>query len=183
MSADSIEPVVFDSVIATLVRLAEPLEPSVRAKLEAAGLPLKGKLQPAYPASSWALWLRMLSEILHPGIEAVEAQRRIGKASVAYFMEGPLAKALFATLRLLGPKRALMRLTRNMRTANNYTEARVTELGPGRYEVWFNEVDGVPGFYIGLLETALGALGARQLRVEVKSVEGSACTYHVSWAA
>jgi uncharacterized protein (TIGR02265 family) len=57
----------------------------------------------------------------------------------------------------------------------------LTELSPTAYEVWINETLGMPSYYQGILEAALGATGVREPRVRSVRVEGGSATYHVEW--
>ena len=68
--------------------------------------------------------------------------------------------ALIGLLRVLGPRRTLERTTRNIRSANNYTEATLEAVAPNHYRVRVNYVVR-PGFYAGIIEQCCRAGGAK----------------------
>ncbi len=173
--------VVFEGAISPLVTLARQLGPEAQARLRQAGLPLDGPILAAYPVEQWAAWVGLFGQVAHPELAPLEAHRRIGAATARLFMETAIGRALFTLLRLIGPHRALARLTRSLRTANNFIEATTEVLGPGHHQVRLNEVSGLPGFYLGLLETAVSAVGASELQVELRGTEGRSATYALRW--
>ena len=98
------------------------------------------------------------------------------------FRETMLGRAVLSLLRVLGPRRALGRATQNFRSSNNYTETRLTELGPRHFELWLNEVGSLPTFSAGLIHGGLKVSGARDIRIDLAGYDGHACTYHIQWS-
>jgi uncharacterized protein (TIGR02265 family) len=71
-------------------------------------------------------------------------------------------------IRVLGPRRGLERMTRNLRTSNNYAEARLSQTGATTWELWINRV-AFPHYYRGLITCGLEHCGAKSPRVELVS--------------
>jgi uncharacterized protein (TIGR02265 family) len=157
------------------------LTPECRARLLSAGLDVSQKLKPAYPFQSWMIFLRIAAEELYPGMPLSEATLKLGEAYVEGFRETMLGRAVMSLLRVLGPRRTVLRATQNFRAGNNYTETRVTELGPNLFDVWMNEVGDFPEFTAGIIQAGVRASGAKELRVELLGYDGHACTYRISW--
>ncbi|MHB8873222.1 MAG: DUF2378 family protein [Myxococcaceae bacterium] len=143
---------------------------------------LNHKLLPAYPAETWFKALDIAAQEIFPGDRKPQALRRLGEQFIDGFRETLLGRAVLALLKVIGPRQALIRATRNFRSGNNYTESRLTELGPASYELWMNEVGPHPTFTAGILAGGLRAAGASQAQVEVLSHDGHACSYKVSWS-
>jgi uncharacterized protein (TIGR02265 family) len=147
------------------------------------GLQLEGQPQPFYPLSIWRLSLDIIVRELYPDLQLDEAYRRLGQRMVLEVSETVLGRGMLALGRALGPRRLLMRMNHNFRNADNYVQMQLTELAPTTYEVWINETLGLPSYYPGILEAALGATGVREPRVQSLRVEGGSCTYRVEWCS
>jgi len=178
------ELLVFEQTIeAVYVRaLHGRLPPTCKARLRQAGLDLDQKLRPAYPFTSWMTFLRITAEELYPGEPLEIGAFKIGEACIDGFRETMLGRAVLSLLRVLGPKRALMRATQNFRAGNNYTESRIKEVSPRQYELWMNEVGSLPTFTAGILHAGLRTAGAESVRVDLSGYDGHACTYCISWS-
>jgi len=177
------ELLIFEQTIEALfVRaLGGRLTPDCKARLRQAGLDVDQKLKPAYPFKSWMTFIRIAAEELFPGVPLPEGTFKLGEAHIEGFRETMLGRAVLSLLRVLGPRRALNRATQNFRSGNNYTESRLTELGPGRFELWMNEVGDFPSFTAGIIHAGLTIAGAKELQVEPSGYDGHACTYRISW--
>lgn len=178
------ELLVFEQTIeAVYVRaLHGRLPPTCKTRLRQAGLDLDQKLRPAYPFTSWMTFLRITAEELYPGEPLEIGAFKIGEACIDGFRETMLGRAVLSLLRVLGPKRALMRATQNFRAGNNYTESRIKEVSPRQYELWMNEVGSLPTFTAGILHAGLRTAGAESVRVDLSGYDGHACTYCISWS-
>ncbi|MCU0702165.1 MAG: DUF2378 family protein [Myxococcaceae bacterium] len=137
-------------------------------------------LNPAYPMTTWVRVVRALLPAFAPGLEAEVALDRLGERVVDSYGEGLVGKALFGVLKVLGPRRALERTTRNFRTTNNYAESTVTHLEGNTFELWMNEVD-LPGFSAAVVRAGLRHAGAVDPVVTVKRQDDKGTTFHVSW--
>lgn len=161
--------------------LGNRLTPECRARLSEAGLDVARKLKPAYPFKSWMTFIRIAAEELYRGMPLPEATFKLGEAHVEGFRETMMGRAVISLLRVLGPKRTVLRATQNFRAGNNYTETRVTELAPHQFDVWMNEVGDLPEFTAGIIHAGVRMSGAQELHVELHGYDGHACTYRIRW--
>lgn len=174
------ERVVFSATFESLFRV---LGPEVLAKLvptlSAEGIdPLH--LNPAYAMTTWVKVVRASLPLFAPGATEDEALSQLAERVVASYGEGLVGKALFGVLKVLGPRRALERTTRNFRTTNNYAESKVTHLGGNSFELWMNEVD-LPTFSAAVVRAGLRHAGAVEPTVTVKAKDDKGTTLLVSW--
>ncbi len=137
------------------------------------------KLDPAYPLAHWAAVLDISARALFPELGFDDALARVGRGVVARYAETVIGGALFTVLRLMGPRRALYRLSRNLRSTNNFSEAAVLQSGTNSYEVTLNLV-ALPHFERGVLEQGLELAGATGVEISVLA-EGVGATYDVRW--
>ena len=156
--------------------------PSCKARLRQAGLDLDQKLRPTYPLDAWMTFLRITAQELYPEEPVDQGAFKLGETCIDGFRETMLGRAVLSLLRVLGPRRALMRATQNFRAGNNYTESRLKELGPRQFELWMNEVGPLPTFTAGILHAGLRTAGAENIRVDLSGYDGHACTYCISWS-
>jgi uncharacterized protein (TIGR02265 family) len=177
------ELLVFEQTIEALFlrALAGRLTPECRARLRQAGLDVDQKLKPAYSFQSWMLFIRIAAEELFPSEPLSEATFKLGEVYVEGFRQTMLGRAVMSLLRVLGPRRTVARATQNFRAGNNYTETRITELGPAQFELWMNEVGDFPEFTAGIIYAGVRMSGAQEPRVEPMGYDGHACTYRITW--
>lgn len=179
------ERVVFGNTVHGLLQIAThgKLSQAARTALGHMGVHLDQQPQPFYPASIWRPSLDIVVRDLFPELLDEEAYRQLGQKMVTDVRESMLGRGMLALGRALGPRRLLLRLNHNFRNADNYVQARLTELAPTTYEVCINETLGIPSYYQGILEAALGACGARAPHVTRVRMDGPSCTYRVEWDA
>ena len=179
------EKLVFEQTIDGLFRrgLKGQVTPRLKRRLADAGLDLDKKLLPAYPFADWCTFVSLASEELHGPGNVQVGYRLLGERVVDGFKESMLGTALFSVIKVLGPRRALMRVRQNFRSGNNYTEGEVFELTPTSYEVWMNEIGDIRYLTSGVLLAGVRALGAPQASVEVKTFDDAGVTYCVFWPA
>lgn len=149
--------------------------------LRAAGLDLSRPLLPAYSHDTWKRGLEIAVADLYAQLPQAEAWRKLGREMIQGMVYTLMGRAMVGVSRLLGPLRSLRRLNNTLRSADNFVEARVTELGPTACEVWFNEVLEQPSYYQGVLEACMDLAGARQVRTRVLGREGRGARLHVEW--
>jgi uncharacterized protein (TIGR02265 family) len=157
------------------------LQPECKERLRQAGLDVDQKLRPAYAFNAWMDFLRIAAEELYPGEAVEQGTWKLGEAYIEGFRETMLGRAVLSLLRVLGPRRTLMRATQNFRAGNNYTESKLAEVGPGQFELWMNEVGAYPAFTAGIIHAGLRVAGAQDIRVEPSGYDGHACTYRINW--
>ena len=177
------EQVVFEQTIEGLfVRgLHNKISPRCRTRLKEAGLDLDRKLLPAYPFTTWMGCLKIAGEEVFAAAPPQEAQFRLGELMIDGYKETFLGRAVLGMIRVLGPRRTLLRSTQNFRSGNNYTESKIVEKSPTHIELWMNEVGAYPDFTAGIVFAAIRAAGATNLKVEVIDYDGHGCTYRVLW--
>lgn len=180
MSNPPVAPVVFGTSVEALARvLGRPLDPSVRERFRALGVDLEHP-DAAYPYELWVDALRLAMQLKWPGAPLDEATWRMGRAILESYGDTLMGRALLQLVKVLGPRRGLERMTRNLRTTNNYSETRLTELGPNHYELWVNKV-AFPHYFRGLIEAGLEFGGARDVRVGIASTSEGSVTFELSW--
>lgn len=154
--------------------------PALRRMLKEHGVDFDQPLLPAYPLEVWAKTLCATATQLYPDRPLEEGTKELGKRTFLGLKETAIGKAMFPMFRLLGPKRVLKRMTRNLQNGSNFIETRVLREGEQDADVWFNHVVQV-GFYQGVLETALLTAGATHAEAELGPREGHAIIYKVRW--
>jgi len=173
--------VVFEQTMEGLLRAIRPrMTPACKTRLKAAGLDIDAQLLPAYPFDVWMKCLLASAEETWPHEPRDRALFKVGEAFIEGYRETFLGRAVLGLIRVLGPRRAIHRATRNFRSGNNYTDAKITELSESCLELWMNEVGPYPTFTQGLVEAALRAAGVSP-KVEIKDHDGHACTYRCTW--
>ena len=177
------ERVVFGNTFHGLFQIAlhGRISTAARSALGRMGLHLDRQPLPFYPASVWRPSLDIIVRDLFPDLHLEEAYRRLGQKMVTEVSETVLGRGMLALGRALGPRRLLMRMNHNFRNADNYVQLQLKELAPTAYEVHINETLGVPSYYQGILEAALGSTGAREPHVQRVRTDDTHCTYRVEW--
>jgi uncharacterized protein (TIGR02265 family) len=175
--------VVFDHTVEGLflIALQGRLSSVAMARLRAAGMDLSKKLLPAYGFETWKRCLEVAVTDLYGRLPRDEGYRRLGHDMVQGMGKTVIGRAMVGVARLLGPLRALRRLDHNLHSADNYVQARITELSSHWCEVGINEVMNQPGYYQGILEACLEMAGAREIRVELIGREGNGASFLVQW--
>jgi uncharacterized protein (TIGR02265 family) len=174
-------PVVFGTSVEALVRVLGPsLDASVRQRFRELGVDLD-RPNPAYPYAQWLDTLRLAMAIKWPGMPLDEATFRMGRAIFESYGQTLMGKALLQLVKVLGPRRGLDRMTRNLRTTNNYSETRLTVVGPNQYQLWVNKA-AFPHYFRGVLVAGLEFSGAKGLSVQlVRASPEDGVVFDLSW--
>lgn len=190
---DQSEPVVFGPALEGLKRaLGDRFTPQLRDVLRAEGVDLD-KVQVAYSLSAWLKAIRVIAEALGGDVPAEERYRHLGRTFMHGFVETPIGFAALTAGKVFGVKRTLMRMGRNFKTAANYIESEVSDLGPKEMSIRTY----VPEHFIakmteqsqlfveyrqGVLQAVLEVLGA-QGTVEIVRADlpRHDFTYRISW--
>lgn len=152
-----------------------------KVRLRLAGLDLDRPLLPAYPIAVWLAALEITVSELLPHLPREDAFREMGARLLRGYVHTLMGRANFSLLRLLGPVRALERLTAHLRANNNFQETRLTQLGPTEWQLWINTAVSEPAYYEGLLQAALEEVGVQNPRVGAGVRTDDGCTYRVTW--
>jgi uncharacterized protein (TIGR02265 family) len=177
-------PLIFSHTLQSLLSRAFPggVPAELKVKLRALGVELDKPLLPAYPRDTWARCIDACAPFGFPLERREVAWRKLGERMVDGYQETMIGRAMFSTLRLLGPRRMLQRAQKNFRSGNNYTDVRLTEVGPTALDVWFNEVDEVlRHFTVGLVLAGMRVGGALEPRVELVHADTEGITLRASW--
>ncbi len=132
---------------------------------------------------AWVAMLNASSKRLSPGKSAEEALEELGREMIRGYQDGIVGRGLFVLLRLIGPRRALMRMKENFKTSDSVTTITSTEVSPTCIEIEFLTVFGTPTYAQGILLEALVQLKAREPKVEFRVLPSAATVFTVSWAA
>ncbi len=156
------------------------VSPALKGQLKAKGLDLDGAPRDV-PREAWVEMLRAAVEDLYPRLPPDQGYFELGRSLVRGYNETISGKAMLSILRLLGPARGLKRLSTNLKAGNSYSELRVAEQGPSKFEGWLNECNGNPHYIRGIIVEGLTFAGAKNVQVEARGFDGHACTYAMSW--
>ena len=172
--------VVYTSSVEALIRaLGTRLDEHAHQKFAALGVPLRGKLQPAYPREQWIAACVYGGELLFAGLEPAEQRRRLGRRFIDGYAETMAGRALFTIMRVLGARRSLARIEQNLRTGNNYAKARMVETEAGA-ELHLEDQPH-PEWYQGMVERALEVMGAKNVTVTQLRREANASAYRIEF--
>jgi uncharacterized protein (TIGR02265 family) len=156
--------------------------PELKEKLRAVGVDLDRPLLPAYPRDTWARCIELGAQHAFPHEPREVAWRRMGERMIDGYQETMIGRAMFSTLRLLGPRRMLQRSQKSFRSGNNYTEVRLTEVAPTVMDVWFNETGAVlRHFTLGLVLAGMRAGGAVEPQADIRLADSEGVTIRASW--
>ncbi|MDX2015504.1 MAG: DUF2378 family protein [Myxococcaceae bacterium] len=175
------EKLVFSHSIEGYLRAVRPvLDSALTEELQALGVDPTKPLLPAYPVDVLRNALVVGARRLSPGKSDAEALVALGHRYVEGYGETMVGRALKTAIRLIGPRRTLERLAKQFRTANNYSETKVTHHGPGRSELWCNDVTH-PSWYVGLVAGTLGVAGGKDVKVSLRSHDAAGAVFDVEW--
>ncbi len=178
---EEVELLVFDTATDGLLRaVGADLTYELEAQLTAAGLRRGKNKLPAYPLETWREFLRICAEGLFPSLSEEEGYRCLGERFIEGYFTTGMGRALASVARMVGPKGMLGRATHSFRSANNFTETRLTEVGGNVHELWMNNVD-QPDFTTGIIEHVLRTAGAKAISVEARKGKANACTFRIHW--
>jgi uncharacterized protein (TIGR02265 family) len=150
---------------------------------EAARLGLDCARPSELPADAWFALIELSARHLSGGGTREERLERVGRHFVRAFADGVVGSGLVMVLRMLGPRRAMLRATENFTLGDDFTLMTVRELGEGRYELKHSPNGGQPWFMLGLLRE--GAVMLKLVRADLTWTwtPGSNVTvFHALWA-
>jgi uncharacterized protein (TIGR02265 family) len=177
------EKLIFNSAVEGLIgSVRVEISPKCHTRMKQAGFDYQAKSLPAYPAELWARVVQVLGEEIYPGLAAADSHRRLALRTVEVFAQSMIGGAMFTVANLLGPDRTVRRMTRNFRTGSNFIETTCTEVSPHTFDIGFNDVSGVAGFYAGLLEGGFLRVGAKGLTVKLNDETAPGAVFRVNWA-
>lgn len=127
------EPVIFSTVVdGTKKAFGERLTPALLAKLKDVGMDFNSG-QPAYPMDAFLRAFQVLADALVPDEpDAKLRYRKLGHDFMAGYVETGLGRATLMMAKLIGLRRTLERLGRNMYTTGNYLTVEILNESPTR---------------------------------------------------
>lgn len=176
------EKLVFGHSVEAFLRAVRPaLNASFADELKRLGIDTAKPLLPAYPVDVLREALLLGAKKLNPSLSDHDALVALGRRYVEGYGETLVGKALRTAIRLIGPKRTLERLAKQFRTANNYSETKVTQQAPGRALLWCNDVSH-PAWYEGLIAGTLEVTGATSVTVTLSRHDAEGAFFDVTWS-
>jgi uncharacterized protein (TIGR02265 family) len=195
VTTSATEPVVFATAVeGTRKAFSKQLTPELKAQLKGAGLDLDG-IQAGYSLDTWLKAMRLLAAALFPDLRPEERHRQLGREFMKGYVQTAIGFATLTTAKLIGAKRTLLRMGRNFRTAANYIDAEVTDVGPRevhlrltvgdefRPRVGPDANDVIVHYRHGVLEETLALLGVNGT-VEVLEVhpDRPGARFRITWS-
>ena len=177
------EALVWGHTVEGLVRCGKPrATPLWHKRIRAAGLDLEKPLATAYTREQWREFIFISAEELFEG--AMESRlEQLGLAFIDEYAKTFLGRAVATVLSVIGPKRAILRMTKSLRSGNNYSETSATFTHAGRAEFWLNDTLGAPTYICGALTAVLRLTGTPSVRIRTISTDGKAATFEIEWDA
>jgi uncharacterized protein (TIGR02265 family) len=157
------------------------MTPRLKERLRQVGVDLAHKLMPAYPLDTWVKSISEAAQELYPEKPESESWRLLGERMVDGYQGTVVGAAMFALMKVIGPRRTLVKVQKNFRYGNNYTEARLRDVSPKVVEVWMNDSGPVRYFSQGMIHAALRASGASGLAVDILHSDDQGTTFRVTW--
>ncbi|MBL8910118.1 MAG: DUF2378 family protein [Archangium sp.] len=151
-----------------------------KSRMKEVGLNVDAPLATAYPRDQWKQFIATSAEVLFQGTEE-ERLEQVGKAFIEEYAETFLGRAVASVLKLIGPRRALERMTKSLRSGNSYSDTRATFTGATSAEFWLNDTLGFPTYIVGALGAVMRITSAKNVVVKPIKIEGVACTFIVTW--
>ena len=174
------EQLVFSSSMEGMWRALQPPTPLEAAAFARAGITGKG-FQAAYPLLQYTDLLDACGASRFGHLAPLEKFTKINQLFMKGYENTIIGQALMAVLRVLGPRRTLERMTRNFRTANNYTEVTVESFAANHHKVRVTHVTR-PGLFVGLLGSGCAIAGAKGLSILLLEHQAQVALYEVKWS-
>lgn len=177
------EKIVFRTTVEALLqrtlRAKGRLTPAVVEKLKTLGVDPEAPRD--VPKATWQSLLWFAAELLSPGAAQEQQLHTLGGELLRAWNETLPGKVLFTTLRVIGVRRGLHRMSANFRSSNSYTTSTAKDLGPNDVEVWISDVNGAPTYIQGLMHAAVELAGGKGITVEITATEADSATYRIRW--
>ena len=165
-----------------LWRALQTMLPAERQAFLEIGVKDGKSFQAAYPLPDYLKVLEVAAKGRFGHLSEDEGYLALGHLIIAQFENTIMGKAIVPMLRLIGPKRSLLRIERYFRTINNFTTTEVRELGPNHFEVALRSVSN-PGIFQGALEWGGRQTGAKDFTVKFLGIGADrTARYDITWA-
>ncbi|MDQ3263688.1 MAG: DUF2378 family protein [Myxococcota bacterium] len=175
---------VFAPTVEGLVRgVGAQLNGTTKSELRELGIDLDRPLKPGYPAVMWHRALEVIARDVCPGLEASEAHFRLGSRTVYGLDDTLVGKAMLAMIRLIGPRRTLLRLPTSAKIGTNFVGLTLTELAPNDFELVSRPFMGYAEVMQGSVHAVIEISGAPNPRVDIVDYDRTAeqMTLRAKW--
>jgi uncharacterized protein (TIGR02265 family) len=160
--------------------LKPKIGPALAERLKACGIDLAGKPREVQH-ENWKKALTLVATELFEGT-LDERYRQLGRSVLLRYEETLMGKTVVGLMRMLGPRRVLVRINATLRSGNNYIEASLSELSPQAFEGEVNECNGNPNYIAGVIEQGLIIAGAKDQKVTIKDFDGHRAKFLIEWS-
>ncbi|MBS2028090.1 MAG: DUF2378 family protein [Deltaproteobacteria bacterium] len=193
MSDVNLQAAVFSATFEGVARrFRNQMSAGLISELRARGLDFDD-LKPAYPLELWEFLVRRLSSELYPGVPEAAAWRRLGREFIEGYAQTLIGRSTLALGRIIGTRRFMERLGRNLRSGGNFAQVDVHVIAPNEVQIesridpaflahWAGKETVMHQYRVGVVEGALLAVGAKP-DVELLSVDPARQmgTYRARW--
>lgn len=174
-----VERLVFQVAVKSMFdSLARPAQPGVAAQWKALGIDVD-RLLPAYPLETW--WKAIEVAAAQGTGDRTARLRSLGRGLVESYADSFLGRAIVPLLRVLGPKRSLLRSQTSFRPGNNYLRLQCEVLGERCVRLTTNENSINSELVAGSLEGMVVYSGGASPNVSLRLEPGKS-VYEVRWA-
>jgi uncharacterized protein (TIGR02265 family) len=181
------EKLVFDQAVDGLfLRGHGPrLTPAFKAELRTLGIDLDKKLLPAYPLAKINAATEIMRRHLYAHIaDDHSAYRAMGEAVLDGYFDTVLGRAMANVLRVIGFRKAIERMPRNLASGNNYQQVSLNWLAPNQVEMAVAEAMPHPALNLGVFDRAFTHwFKAPGFHVSVARAHAPGATYLMKWTA
>jgi uncharacterized protein (TIGR02265 family) len=176
-------PVVYDTAVEGLFKrgLGDLVTPALVERLRSLGLHLDQQLRHKYRRIAWIRMLEVAAAELFPGRPHEESYRLLGEHAVRGIGNTRIGQAITAIARVLGPRRALLRLKEAFPSLNNFMEVILQELKPDHFRMSLNETYGHPEYVQGAVCETMRIAGAKAPVVVIPGATAHYATLDVCW--
>ena len=131
--------------------------------------------------ATWVGILELTAKTLAGDLPRDQALFQVGQEFIRGFESSVVGKALFLTLRMLGPRRFVLQVAEGFRTADSIMKPKTRELDAHQIEIEFHTAGGVPTYIQGVLTEAARLVGIAGMAVAFREEPDGRAIYLVSW--
>lgn len=133
------------------------------------------------PLAQWVALLEEVAGLLAPAAPRDEALEQVGRELIRGYAETLVGRSVQLVARLLGPQRALLRLSDSFGTADSTSQVSARAEGPRQVRIEFGDDAGTPTYLEGIFRQLLEALGVGTVRIARQREASGHTVFLVSW--